>query len=308
MGFLDKLKLTKKDVPAVPPPPAKPEGGIDDSKPDAALPPLPTSKDAAKSDSAPAVTESSHAKKELEVPKPAPQTPEPTPQKPLTPAPQMHESVPDAPAEMETQDMPEPPKELPKKSTHLQPPEALEAAAPPPSPTVPPPPAPSSRATRKDIREHFGDMDPIKVDPREAKGMITSDQVDDLDVSRFRLPGEEDKQFAPAPAPFEVKETPNTLKSDGEHPFGNSSPSLPEPSQAPAPSAFSGPLYVDVKTYEEVQSLLGSLKSELDGIGSDVDDILKIKDKEDKEFSDIVKRLEKIQDKLLSIDEDLFEQ
>ncbi len=354
MGFLDKLKVKKKDAPAVPPPPPQPEGGLPDSKPEEALAPLPTTQQA----QAPSEQPPAPAPGEQQTPMPVPDAPPAPDDIPTLDTTQQeaeqvpNEQVPPAPAVSPMpaeSSAPQQEQSAEQEETVSEPEESTQSTSfesmkvPPPAPAVPPPPAPASRASRKDVREQFGDMPPIKVDPKDAHGMITSDQVEDLDVERFRLPESEQekpfttssssqdpatKQPAPGPSPspiggapmanpipkgFDAPEMPGNMDEPHEHPFSdspvqNSNDPLPQPSQDPAPSVFTGPLYVDIKTYESMQATLSELKKELDGIGTDVDDILKIKEKEDSDFSDIVARLEKVQDELLRIDEDLFEQ
>ena len=65
---------------------------------------------------------------------------------------------------------------------------------------------------------------------------------------------------------------------------------------------------MDIHTYEDIQKRIGDLKKQVTGAGKHIDSILSEREREDQEFAGFIKELEQIQEDLITIDEDLFEE
>lgn len=286
MGFLDKLKLSSDDKSDVPPP-IPPSGGTVGQAPPAPpkdLPPLPSSSEPPKlgvdpAPSAPPKLDLS-SEPELETDAKIP----PAPQKDVSPPTKQSSQPPGIP-------------EL--KSLDAEPAEE----------NVPPPPAPVSK--ERSIRS-VSDIPPIKLDgSTDKQGIITDRHVQDLDVDKLVLPGEQEVSIIQAPVQ-KPKEEPHLMKEPEEHPQARPTPT-PVPPRPRADSqemhrAYTGPLYVDVPTYEDVQDHLRTLKQDLSEVTNDVDTISRLNNQETAEFAALVERLERIQDRVLGIDKLLFEE
>ncbi len=195
-------------------------------------------------------------------------------------------------------------------------------------------------ASREQVRSVFSDVLPITANPDE----ISNEAVEQMNVDNLKLPrfgddfsadpsDEEEAEEIPSPEDDDVlnlgsknKESvlPEVMPSPeySEDSSEATPPSQSSPVHPPVPPAntdevFSdedvmsvapiGPLYVDVVTYERVQKSIKNLKKQLDQIQTDMQDIKKLREGEDKDVAQVVKKLEKIQSNLLNIDADLFE-
>ncbi len=201
-------------------------------------------------------------------------------------------------------------KEEPTKSQEmpeLKPIEPIDA----PEQNVPPPPAPASKD--RSIRS-VSDIPPIKLDSTtEKQGIITDRHVQDLDVDKLVLPDEQEASIVQAPVQKPKEEPMHLMPEPEEKPQPAPRPAAPpRPRTAPESQemhrAYTGPLYVDVPTYEEVQEHLQTLKQDLSSVATDVDTISRLNNQEAQEFAALVERLERIQDRVLGIDKSLFEE
>lgn len=224
----------------------------------------------------------SHKKDELDIPPPPPVDKKPISAKDTT---LPSDDLPPLPSDLTMPANEEPLKapSTPDQKVSAEPKAAPMAAPNPVPPSAPTPEHPEpvaitpKKATRQDMREAFGDIPPIKVTAQQ-KGFITDDHVKELDVDNFVLPGEKAVEAPANPTPT-----------------------------GPAPQGYEGPLYVDVKTYEDIQQTLKDLQKQLKEVGGDVDSIKRLTKDEDKQFAILVKKLERIQDDVLRVDKDLFE-
>jgi hypothetical protein len=228
------------------------------------------------------------------LPPPPPQHKAPVDAKPTLPPLPDSPSVPDAEPEEPELEMPESPGlddiEFPDEPEEQ---EVADAPLPPPLPipTASEPPKASATTTRKQIRSQFSDMPPIKVSSQGA--LLTDEHAKDLDVDQFVLPGEE--------VPPPPKDEPSLAEEESVF--------EPEPAgeELDLPS-FEGPLYIDIVTFEDVQGALKELGKQLHDAGSDLKKVKKSSQEEDHQYGVIVSKLEKIQDDILRIDKDLFEE
>ena len=283
MSFLEKIGLKKQkdsgsDVP--PPPPAPKKNGGEDEKPGAKmdLPPLPKKEDASGSKIRDLP---SRPPQEEDVP-PAPKqkdashAPKQDTPPAAPPAPEKHEDVPPAPQQPPKQAPPAP--EQQSQAADIQPPK-LEK----PAPKAAPQPAAPKSASREDLRKAFDDVPPIKASQNRAESKITDEDVRNFQVDNMVLP-EEQKQGSEQQAP------------------------RPKPSASKPASKETKPLFVDISTYEGIQKRIRDLKRQVNSAGRNIEGILKERKQEDKEFKKFVEELERIQDDLITIDEELFEE
>lgn len=276
MGFLDRLKLSGDDNAdeALPAPPKKGTA----PEPPKDLPPLPAQEPQAPVSNLPA---QDAPVPKLEVPEKIPEQDLPPPLEPVELAASPEEKpqslkLPEGPADSDVS-APQPPEEPLQKDA-------------PAHESVPPPPAPQKQD--RSVRS-VSDIPPIKVDPSQDKqGIITDRHVEDLNVDNLRLPGErEETSITQAPE-----------KALEQKPVPKSAPGQDQQ------RAYTGPLYVDVPTYEEVQQHLSTLKKNLASVSADVEALDRLNQQEAKEFESLVNRLEHIQDRVLGIDKSLFEE
>ncbi len=241
--------------------------------------------------------------------------------------------------------MPPPMPAAPKEASPKIPPAKIPAQSMPPKPDMKAPSAPpqASKPARADVRKAFSDIPPITVSA-ERKATITNDQAKEFDVDKFVLPEHEVQRDMPKPIPPRQSSTASVQQSsaprsaaplpmhprpqrplppdashsvlDHESPFQSRPPARPsspttqhvEPPAEPHQSGFAGPLYVNVDTYQGIQKALKDLDKQITDVSADMEDIKRLTNDEDKQFSVIVSKLEKIQDDILTIDQDLFEE
>lgn len=121
----------------------------------------------------------------------------------------------------------------------------------------------------------------------------------------------------PPPAPAQhVPSAQSRPETPRPAPVAQSRPELP---RTPAPPqvqqqvretkrTYSGPLYVDVPTYEEMQEHIRLLKQDLGSVSAEIETIGRLNQQEAEEFQNLIQRLERVQDRVLGIDKSLFEE
>lgn len=129
--------------------------------------------------------------------------------------------------------------------------------------------------SREDLRKAFSDVAPIK---NEAGNASLSDEVvDRFKVDSLRLPNE--PEASPEPEP-QIAESAETIIA-------------------------SGPLYLLVDKYQDIQTRLGDLREEVSTAHTDLDSIISRRESDDADLESFITQLEKIQQALIAIDEDL---
>jgi hypothetical protein len=146
--------------------------------------------------------------------------------------------------------------------------------------------------SREELRQAFDDVPPIKSSKQSTESEINDDAVKNFDVGEFVLPGEKN--------------------SDSEDSELVQQKTVQQKTQAPAqrqqPLTTTPELYISVDIYDNIQKRVKDLKSQVSNSAKDIDAILADRDKEDESFANFIKDLERIQEDLIKIDEDLFTQ
>jgi hypothetical protein len=180
--------------------------------------------------------------------------------------------------------------------------------------------SPKQEPSHEEVRAAFSDVPPIKGSDMKVDADITNEDVQGFEVDDFVLPeGEDDAFTATQASPFsETKPLPKISPKEDKPsktkevamsslPKKDASEELPIPSVV-RPKSADDPLFIDIATYEDIQQRIKDLKRQVGAAGSHIDTILSSREREDEEFSVFIKELEKIQDDLITIDEDLFEE
>ena len=282
MSFLDKIGLKKStstsDVPPPPPPPGKKPASpqkessqkeSSSNKSEPELPPLPqTDNKSSSSEIRDLPTRNTKEKPASKQQAPPAPTPPPPPENPSP-----------------TKDSSQPPKQ---QETPPPPPEAPPTKQPSPPSQSPPqaPPQQPKAPAHKQIREAFNDVPPIRGSEQQSSN-ITNDDIKNFEVDDFVLPDQEEQEQAPPLQSTHVQQAPPTNNTTTKQ---------------------AKPLFVSLETYEDIQNRIKDLKKQVTGAGGHIATVLSDREKEDEQFKKFIEELEQIQDDLISIDEELFEE
>lgn len=311
MSFLQKIGLKKKgdgsaDVPPPPPKPKKHEAPSQDSQQPPRLPSLDDQQKSSAQDTQIRDLPSREQSPSDNQPNPAPNKQvDSTPKKQPDPAPKKKADP--APA-------PEQPMQRTGKPAQPQPPQL--AQVPPAVSEKKPSPIPSNdnmqskqnpEPSHQEVRDAFNDIPPIKGSdnpaPDQAQTQQSSDDAgQEFDVDNLKLPeGDAEPQVENTP---EGAPTKSPVTQESESPFN----AHPEPQQVDMVGDTQPELYIDIDTYEDIQRRIKDLKEQIGDAGKHIQGILSEREQEDKEFGSFIKELEQIQEDLITIDEDLFEE